>query len=225
MSAPKSDIHLSIDKNELKTRLSSVRAWLFDWDGIFNNGHKSHLGHNTFSERDSMGTNMLRYAHYLRTGHQPFCGIITGATNETPKFFAKREHFHAVVGGALYKRDVVELLLKRWGVKPNEAAFVFDDILDLNVCEIVGLRVQVKYEASSLFNNYIEKNKYCDVAVKRSGSDQAVRCLTEFFINLNDQLEETIIGRMKVSESYQQYFQSRQQIQTTFASRAELLAL
>jgi 3-deoxy-D-manno-octulosonate 8-phosphate phosphatase (KDO 8-P phosphatase) len=216
-------LELKISPEEFLIKLKKIRVWLFDWDGIFNDGHKSHEGSNTFSERDSMGTNMLRFAHYLRTDQQAYVAIITGATNITPRIFAEREHFHAIVPGALYKRDVVESLINKWNVNADEVGFFFDDILDLNVCEIAGLRVQVRYAATPILNKFIDDRHLADIVCHTSGAHQAVRQVCEYIIDQLGLTNEVITGRMHFSNPYQEYFSSRQLIETKFISRAELL--
>ena len=223
MAALPSQLELRIDQSELISRLSNIKAWLFDWDGIFNDGHKEIEVNSSFSERDSMGINMLRFAHFLRTGQQPFCAIVTGATNKTARYLAEREHFHAIIPGALYKRDVVEILLDHWNIRPNEAAYFFDDILDLNVCEIVGLRVQVQYPSSQALNDFVIDNRLADVVSRTSGQNHAVRQICDYFISVMNQADDVISGRMHVDERYQNYFNSRQQILTAVMSRQELL--
>ena len=217
------NITLRIEESELRKKLTHIKAWLFDWDGVFNDGHKGADKNNTFSERDSMGTNMLRYAHYLRTKQQARIAIITGASNAAPINFGTREHFHAIIPSALYKRDVVEMLLNQWGIKPEETAFFFDDILDLNVCEIAGLRIQVRYPASESFNRYVDRNNFADIITMTSGRDQAVRHVADYLIDLQGQTDDTISGRMHMSASYKQYFEDRQKIETKIFTREELL--
>lgn len=217
-------ISLRISEDQLIEKLHTVKAWIFDWDGVFNDGHKDAERQNSFSERDSMGTNMLRYAHYLRNGNQPYCAIITGATNPTPQVFAQREHFHAIVPGSLYKRDVVEHLLTIWNTDPSETAFFYDDILDLNVCEIAGLRIQVRYPSSAAFNAYVDENDLADVVCTLPGAAQAIRCVSDYFIALLNQTHDVIHGRMHLSDSYKTYFDARQQIETAVFTRAEFLA-
>ena len=220
-----SSIQLFLSEEELLAKLLRIKAWVFDWDGIFNDGHKGVDKNNSFCERDSMATNMMRFAHYLRTQEQAYCAIITGASNQAPKNFAEREHFHAVVPGAMYKRDVVENLLESWEVKAEETAFFFDDILDLNVCEIAGLRIQVQYPSSISLNQFVANRKLVDVLTTTSGQHQAVRTILDYFVNLLGQAEEVIEGRMHVNNTYQTYFNARQDIQTKVFSRAELLNL
>ena len=43
-------------------KLKKIKAVLFDWDGVFNDGFKRGVDGSIFSEVDAMGTNLLRYA-------------------------------------------------------------------------------------------------------------------------------------------------------------------
>jgi len=81
---------------EFKDRLSKIKAYIFDWDGVFNDGVKTVQGGSPFSEIDSMGTNMLRFGHWMKTGELPFVAVITGEENPTAQYLAQREHFHSV---------------------------------------------------------------------------------------------------------------------------------
>ena len=47
-------------------RLDKIKAFVFDWDGVFNNGAKDSEGASPFNEVDAMGTNLLRFNHHLR---------------------------------------------------------------------------------------------------------------------------------------------------------------
>jgi 3-deoxy-D-manno-octulosonate 8-phosphate phosphatase (KDO 8-P phosphatase) len=46
----------------LVERMRSIRGLVSDWDGVFNQGAKGEGAESTYSEPDSMGTNLLRYA-------------------------------------------------------------------------------------------------------------------------------------------------------------------
>ena len=46
----------------LMEKLKNIKAIVFDWDGVFNEGVKGGGNHSGFSEIDSMGTNMLRFS-------------------------------------------------------------------------------------------------------------------------------------------------------------------
>ena len=46
--------------------LGTIKAFVFDWDGVFTNGEKDHELQSRFNEVDSIGTNLLRFAFYLK---------------------------------------------------------------------------------------------------------------------------------------------------------------
>ena len=50
---------------DLQHRLQNIRAFIFDWDGVFNNGAKTGAGGSGFDEADAMGTNLLRFGFWL----------------------------------------------------------------------------------------------------------------------------------------------------------------
>src|SRR5436190_10827070 len=122
-------------------RLKKVKAVLFDWDGVFNNGFKQGTFGSVFSEVDSMGTNMLRYALWRAssilpaTAILPVTAIITGETNPSALQLAQRESFHAVYSHIKNKGEVFARFLAEYKLQPSEVLFFFDDILDLSVAE------------------------------------------------------------------------------------------
>jgi 3-deoxy-D-manno-octulosonate 8-phosphate phosphatase (KDO 8-P phosphatase) len=65
----------------IKERLAGIRGLVCDWDGVFNGGAKGENAASTFSEADSMGTNLLRYALWRANGGLPVAAVITGADN------------------------------------------------------------------------------------------------------------------------------------------------
>lgn len=50
-----------INSTALRQKFRTIKAFVFDWDGVFNNGQKNIDGHSTFSEVDSMGVNLIRF--------------------------------------------------------------------------------------------------------------------------------------------------------------------
>src|SRR5690606_25525005 len=53
----------------------SISAFIFDWDGVFNDGTKNENGSSPFGEVDAMGANLLRYSTYLRNGEMPVVAL------------------------------------------------------------------------------------------------------------------------------------------------------
>jgi 3-deoxy-D-manno-octulosonate 8-phosphate phosphatase (KDO 8-P phosphatase) len=67
--------------------LGKIKAFVFDWDGVFNNAVKNENKSSNFNEADSMGTNMLRFSHYLLSNELPKTAIISGERNEFAFYF------------------------------------------------------------------------------------------------------------------------------------------
>lgn len=194
---------------KLSDKLRGIKALLFDWDGVFHSGSKSENEISSFSEADSMGINMLRFAYYLRTRQIPYVAIVTGENNPTAQFFAQREHFDAVFSGAKDKRAVLEKICKQNKLKPEEILFVFDDILDLSVAKQVGVRMMIHRKAGVLLNHYAQKNQLFDYKTETEGNRHAIREVCELSLGLLDQFDKVIEERMRFSETYQAYISIR----------------
>jgi 3-deoxy-D-manno-octulosonate 8-phosphate phosphatase (KDO 8-P phosphatase) len=194
-------------------KLEAIRALVFDWDGVFNSGAKG-MGGSGFTEPDSMGTNMLRFALWRRRGMQPICAILSGADNPTAREFAEREHFHDVYSGMRDKSAAFAALMARHNLAPTEIAFVFDDINDLAVARASGLRILVRRDASPLLLDHVAENGLCDYVTGHEGGRYPVREACELLIGLLGQFEAVVTARSSVDAQYQSYFSQRQQIST-----------
>jgi hypothetical protein len=96
----------------LVERARALRGLVCDWDGVFNHGAKGEGADSTYSEPDSMGTNLLRYALWRKNGELPIAALITGADNPSARTFAVREHFHAIYYGSRNKTASIEALCR-----------------------------------------------------------------------------------------------------------------
>ena len=74
----------------LVERARTIRGLVADWDGVFNQGAKGEGASSTYSEPDSMGTNLLRYALWREHRELPIAALITGAENPSARHFALR---------------------------------------------------------------------------------------------------------------------------------------
>ncbi len=201
--------------DDLKAKLDDIRAIVFDWDGVFNDGCKGKGISSGFSEADSMGTNMLRYGLCRRSGALPYTAIISGENNDTAVAFAEREHFTAVYTGIRKKQDVIAHLCEENGLQPNQIACVFDDINDLPMAGICGLRFMVRRGASPLLTDFVERRHYCDYVTAASGNNYAVREVCELMLGLMEFYAEAVESRVASDTDYEYYFQARQSVSTS----------
>ena len=194
---------------QLLQRLRRIKAFVFDWDGVFNNGEKNESGSSPFNEVDSMGTNLLRFSQYLRTNEVPIVCVISGENNKAAAILAKRESFHAVYSGIKLKTEASEHICATYGIKSEEIAFVFDDVLDFSLAEKAGLRFMVSRTCNPLLTDYAVKNQLVDYLTATSGGNGALREVTELLMGMGGKYNEVIKHRMNFSEIYQQYLAER----------------
>ena len=207
---------LLIDENELAERINNTKAYVFDWDGVFNDGVKNTNGSSSFSDIDSMGVNMMRFCHFLRTGSNPISCIITGENNVDAFTFAKRESFHSVYYGVKTKTEALQHLCDSYGLKPSEITFFFDDILDLCVAKLVGTRIMCSRKCNPLLNQYVIERGMADYITQFPGGEHAVREATELLIGATGLYDAVLDNRVANSEAYRTYLAERNAHQPAF---------
>jgi 3-deoxy-D-manno-octulosonate 8-phosphate phosphatase (KDO 8-P phosphatase) len=204
---------------KLREKLRNIRAYVFDWDGVFNSGAKGPHLPSTFTEPDSVATNMLRFSHYLDTRAQAITGIITGEMNPAAIHFANREHFTAVYSKTAHKIDAIIHFCEAHNLKMDEIAFFYDDVLDLNVAKKVGLRICIARNVGLIFNDYVSKNGLADYMTVAHGGNYGLREACELLTGLRGNHEEAFEGRMLYKGKYETYLNERNSLLTQFYTR------
>ncbi len=200
----------SLSPSLILTRLKKIKAYIFDWDGVFNTGSKTENAGSSFSEVDSMGTNLLRFGYWLANNHQlPFIGIITGENNQTAIKLAQRESFHHIYFNFKNKALAFEHFTAKFGLREEEVAFLFDDVLDLPIAKMCGLRFMIRRKGSPLFSDYVKRNDYCDYISGQAGGYHAVREISELILGLLKQYDEAMKERIEFSSLYTEYLDHR----------------
>jgi 3-deoxy-D-manno-octulosonate 8-phosphate phosphatase (KDO 8-P phosphatase) len=205
----------------LSQRLSNIKAILLDWDGVFNDGKKDHIKPSDFSEGNAMGINMMRFSFYLKYGYNPKTIIVTGEENPAAVKLAIREHFNAAFFGIKNKADILPILYNQFDVAAEDCGFVFDDILDLSLAEMVGLRMFINDTANPMLIEYVWENGLCEYISGHTGSANGLRECCELLIGLNDNYSETIRHRSSWSDSYTTYLHARNHINPAFYKTIE----
>jgi len=217
-----------LPQEELIAKLKGVKALIFDWDGVFHSGYKSENQSSLFSEADSMGVNMLRFAYsLLNDGEIPYTAIITGENNKTAFYWAEREHLDDVFFKIKDKVEILNWLEENKGLKKEEVLFVFDDILDLSMAKECGVRYMINRDASIALHSYCKENKMCDLITANDGGNHAVRELCELTINLLGNWNTVVTERITFNNKYAPYIKKRQQIETNIYTlkNGEVLAI
>lgn len=194
---------------ELFEKLKHVKAFVFDWDGVFTDASKDHLLQSRFSEVDSMGVNLLRFSYYLNHKTIPITAIISGEKNSAAFTFVDREHLHASYSKFVNKSEASKHLCNTYNLQPNEICFMFDDVLDLSLAETCGVRIFVQRKSNPLLNEYVIKNYFADYVNGVSSGESAVREACELLIGLNGNYNDVVTERKNFSETYSKYLALR----------------
>lgn len=200
----------------LQKKLEDIKAYVFDWDGVFNDGFKNDDGSSPYSEVDSMGTNLLRFSHYLKTKANPVFSIISGEKNASAFTLAMRENFHAVYFRIKHKADALQHFAATYRLKPEEIAFVFDDVLDLSAAKLAGLRIMVPHAATPVLTDFAVRNNMVDYISFADGQNHAVREAADLIISLSGNYDVTLANRIDFSPVYQEYLAARNSVSTSF---------
>ncbi len=200
----------------IQAKLEKIKVYIFDWDGVFNNGQKDERNTSLFNEIDAMGINMLRFNHFKRKDEMPIFGIITGERNSASHSLANREHMDLVYYKIKHKSIALEHLCKGHKVTPDEILFVFDDILDLDVAAKVGLRMMVSRPANPLLLKYAEERKLMDYLTACDSNNHAVREVIEMLIGLTGRYNETLDDRIAYNDTYRKFITLRNMLPTEY---------
>jgi 3-deoxy-D-manno-octulosonate 8-phosphate phosphatase (KDO 8-P phosphatase) len=112
-------------------------------------------------------------------------GIITKRISETVALRArdlKLEHVHQ---GVHDKRACFEEIVKQDGIKPEEACFVGDDVIDLPAMRAAGLAIAVQNARDAV-------KKESHYVTPHSGGDGALRDAVEFILKAQGKLQSVI---------------------------------
>lgn len=197
---------------ELERRAKNIKAVLFDWDGVFNDGWKDAEGGSPFSEVGSMGVNMLRFSLWLRHGVNPPAAVITGQINPHAERFARRECLHGMYMGFINKPDAFTEFLGKHHLKAEEVAFFFDDALDLPLAKACGLRVMIGRAGGERFTEHVVTRGDVDLITANSGGQNGLREGTEAVIQLMGNFAEVFDQRASYNETYQRYLRERNRV-------------
>lgn len=191
---------------QLSERMQAVRAYLYDWDGVFNNGCESAPGQGSgYSAVSAAGVFLLRLGHYLRHGEVPRMAIITGEVNPQAQAFAERLGFDAAYVHTRQKAEALEHFREAQQLEASQLVYVFDDVLDVPVARQVGLRLAVGRLCNPLYMDYLLRHQLVDYISACEGQEHAVREFSELLLALLEVYDEAVEERLSLGERYQAY--------------------
>lgn len=125
---------------DILEKAAQIKLVIFDVDGVLTNGSLFYgddgQEYKAFHSRDGHGMKMLQ-----KSGVE--IGIITGRTSKVVEHRMENLGVQHVYQGKLEKLPAFEELISKLGVKPDEVAYVGDDVVDLPILTRVGLAIAV----------------------------------------------------------------------------------
>jgi YrbI family 3-deoxy-D-manno-octulosonate 8-phosphate phosphatase len=156
----------------LNQKFFNIELVLTDVDGVLTDGGRyySEMGEilKKFHTRDGMGVNIL-----LRNEIKTV--IVTKEKSKIVKKWAKNMNVEKVFDGIKIKEDVLNIICKEFKVKPNQIAYIGDDVNDIGLFQIVGLSA-CPNDSSEIIK------KEVDYVCKNGGGNTAFREIVDMII-------------------------------------------
>lgn len=206
----------------IKTKLQSIKAFVCDWDGVFNNGFKSDIAPSVFSEVDAAGLNLMRYSYYNAHKSIPLCSLITGEENPAAVHLTKRENIHFVFMKVLNKIDAINHLCKRHNITPAQVACVFDDMNDLSMARVCGLRFMINKSCNPAFQSFVINNNMCDYITGNEQPNYPLREICELVTALTGNYEQCILSRANFDDMYRKYLEQKKSVKPNLVRAANV---
>lgn len=167
--------NLKNNKLALKNKAKKIKLLLTDNDGVLTDAgvYYSARGEEfkRFSIRDGMGVERLREIAAVETG------IITGEESDTVLKRAEKLKITELYLGVKEKHLLFPQILKKNGLKPENVAFIGDDVNDLKLMKLVGL-------TATPADGIPELKKIVDYLCVNKGGNGAFREFAELIIKL-----------------------------------------
>ena len=159
-------------EQEVAARARRVRLLIMDVDGVLTDGRMvlTERGDEIkfFHTHDGMGVALAKRAG-LKTA------IVTGEKSLIAKARGAKLGVDEVVLGARRKGEIVDALVKKYGLSLEAAAFIGDDLLDIPVLQRVGFAVAVADAVP-------EVKRVAHLVTKARGGQGAVRETVEVIL-------------------------------------------
>ncbi|MBN1816867.1 MAG: HAD-IIIA family hydrolase [Sedimentisphaerales bacterium] len=169
-----------MDKDRKSIDFSQIRLLLLDMDGVLTDGtiflHADGTESKRFDVQDGHGIKMWQRAHLE-------VAILSGREAKATDVRAEQLGIRHVFQGCTKKLPVFESLLSRLQLRPEQAAYVGDDLLDLPVIRRAGF-------GAAVANAVQEVKEAADYVTQRNGGQGAVREVIEYVLKRTGQWRE-----------------------------------
>ena len=159
---------------------SKIEIFLTDCDGCLTDGgmYYDQTGNEfkRFNAKDGKGIELLRKSGILT-------GIVTGENTKIVEERAKKLKIDELHQGAINKLEVLNEILERRNLNPENVAYVGDDVNDLEIIRVCG----ISFAPADAVN---EVKSAVKVVLSKGGGQGAVREAADYVIDFNNKLKE-----------------------------------
>ena len=156
----------------MKDKIDKIKCLIFDFDGVmtdnkvivFDDGKEAVI----CNRGDGQGINILKKLGYKMM-------ILSTETNSVVKFRAEKLGLEVIQGSKNKKKDLLNWL-KTQEYSLNEIGYVGNDINDLEVMQVVGLKISPADATSEIL-------EISDIITKKNGGDGVIRELANILKN------------------------------------------
>ena len=160
------------DKQNLKSLAKNIKLVAFDVDGVMTDGSLTFLEDGreikTYNAKDGLGVVMLGKANIITS-------IITARDNNVVKLRAQQLDIKELYMGQKNKVLAIKELCEKYNLKPEEIAYMGDDLPDICVLREIGLKCCPKDAVK-------EVKAVCNFISNFKGGKGAVRELCDFIL-------------------------------------------
>jgi len=125
---------------KLLSKLNKIKLIAMDVDGVLTNGEiiifDSGAETKIWNVKDRLGFHLVQ-----RSGADIKLAWITGRASKQVADRAREIGIDEFYQGCMRKRPAMEMILKKYSLKPEQAVFIGDDLIDIPVLKMVGLGV------------------------------------------------------------------------------------
>jgi 3-deoxy-D-manno-octulosonate 8-phosphate phosphatase (KDO 8-P phosphatase) len=152
-----------------------IKLLILDIDGVLTSGKKSYGQDGKIISKEFNDKDFTAIKRIKASGIPVV--FLSGDKNINESVAQNRniDFFHSIINGQLNKASFVTVLCRNYRVKPEEIAYVGDDLFDLEIIELVGYKY-CPYDA-------IDDLKNICTVLNRNGGNGVVESLYQSMIN------------------------------------------
>ena len=178
-------------RDDALQRASRIKLMIFDVDGVLTDGalYFNHEGEEfkVFNSLDGHGMRMLRESGVR-------LAIITGRKASCVEWRMKNLRIDLLLQGVDNKLAALKGLLEELGLTPEEAGFMGDDVIDLQVMDHCGF-------SAAPANAHALAKQYARLVTERTGGFGAAREVCEFILEAQGKLDAALAPYLPQSHS------------------------